>query len=383
MFLLLALASSASASFTVQSVDSGNAVYISLVLDGSDYPWLVYFASGSDLNLARWTGSQWAFEGASCGNLCARFPDAALDSSGNLHVSHGYNAAQLVYSYRTSGGSWTNLAIDTNAQTGDYSGIALDGSNLPGIAYLQNSNKDLKYAKCTASPCTTKSNWHVEFVDRNVTTAVTWKGNNILFDASGNPHFIYRSGSVTKHAYKTGGIWNFNNIGGFTNSIGAVGSGNNIHVCHNASNKLYYAYYNGSTWTDVSLSSVDNNNTYDGCSIALDASGYPHISYKTHQTIGYVNFSIRHAYCTSSPCTSAVNWTTENVKFNGTDPSNNQFSEIKIGSNDLVQIAYVSGSNEHAEEDAEPLLPEIPFHTFPLLTAIVLLSVYLIRGRRD
>jgi hypothetical protein len=55
--------------------------------------------------------------------------------------------------------TWSIITVDTTANVGSFSSIALDSIDCPHISYYDVTNGDLKYAKWTGS------SWSIETVD--------------------------------------------------------------------------------------------------------------------------------------------------------------------------------------------------------------------------
>lgn len=87
--------------------------------------------------------------------------DTAYDSSGRLHVAF-YDRADKVlkYAVQETSGQWSILqTIDNSHMAGEYISLALDSNGLPGVAYYEGNNGDLKYAKFHAGA------WEVVTID--------------------------------------------------------------------------------------------------------------------------------------------------------------------------------------------------------------------------
>lgn len=75
--------------------------------------------------------------------------DIEYDSSGRLHVAY-YDRTEkhLKYAVQETSGLWSVIeTIDNSHMAGEYISLALDSNGLPGVAYYEGNNGDLKYAK--------------------------------------------------------------------------------------------------------------------------------------------------------------------------------------------------------------------------------------------
>jgi hypothetical protein len=83
------------------------------------------------------------------GDVTGGANDIEYDSSGRLHmVFWDRNDTTLKYAVQETNGIWSILeTIDNNPYSGVYLSLALDSNGLPGVAYYDGNNGDLRYAK--------------------------------------------------------------------------------------------------------------------------------------------------------------------------------------------------------------------------------------------
>jgi hypothetical protein len=271
----------------------------SIALDASGYPHISYYdGTNADLKYARWDGSAWRIETVdSMGNVGA-YTSIALDASGYPHISYakiiyfdGTSDLDLKYAHWT-GNAWSIETVDSAGNVGAYTSIALDASGYPHISYYisygeswSTGARALKYAHWTGS------SWSIETVD----SQVLWEGSSIAIDASGRPHIAYQGDYNThgvatlKYARWTGSSWSIETVDSASMdrliypSIALDASGYPQISYSDVSAGLKYARWTGSAW---SIQTIDSGSGSGETSLALDASGRPHISY-VHRGIKY------------------------------------------------------------------------------------------------
>ena len=244
----------------------------SLVVDATDTPYFTYRNDSHDLEFARWDGSDWvgladpASEPDTIDTTNVAYTSIDLDASGYPHISY-YSVGDEALRYaRWNGSDWGGLADPSEPDTvdsdpdgivGNGSSLAVDGLGYPHIAYLDSTNGALKYVRWNGSSWVGWAN-HTgpDTVDGATDSAGGYR--SIALDDAGFPHICYY---------------------------------------HSTDSALKYARWDGYAWVGMvdgtepdvvdSVGSVGRD-----CSLALDSSGYPHISYSdvTNETLKYVQW---------------------------------------------------------------------------------------------
>ncbi|MEN8194352.1 MAG: FlgD immunoglobulin-like domain containing protein [Bacteroidota bacterium] len=173
------------------------------------------------------------------------------------------------------------------------------------------------------------SQWHNELVE-------SYSSNpSIALNSSDQPHILYYSAGDfrMKHAHYDGSTWHYeipdnSSVNGIFKVVKIDDLGN-LHVAYqdDTNRTLRYAFYDGSTWqTEL----VEDTGLYDGnmISMALDASGNPHI---THFDSGAANFDLLYVYYDGS------SWQYEEVD---TTCNSYRYSSIAIDSDGKAHISH-------------------------------------------
>ena len=339
--ILILPASSSLLDWEIQIIDSAGEVgwYTSIALDSSGFPHISYFDyTNKNLKYTKWTGSSWDIQIVDSEGDVGSYTSLKMDSSGFPHISY-YDATNTGLKYaRWTGSAWDIQTVDSTVFAGKYTSLALDSSNFPHISYYDENNSDLKYARWTGSA------WDIQTVDSTGEVGVY---TSLALDSSNFPHICYSDISNTslKYTYWTGSAWNTQAIVSAPR-IGAVisvesphirtsialDSSGFPHISHydSTNNDVKYSKWTGSAWVTQTVESEGDVGLY--AFLSLDSSNTPHISFYDAE-----NSHLKYARWNGS------SWDKETV-----DSSNGVGSEtsIALDGNGLAHISYYDWEND-------------------------------------
>jgi hypothetical protein len=213
-----------------------------------------------------------------------RFSSLEFDSSDNPHIAYRDETNGALKYARFTGSVWDIQTVpDPASNVGSYASLALDSSDYARISYEEGGSQVgvLKYAEWTGS------SWLVEKVDGQAKGV--GKYTSIAVDSTDDPHIAYQKFFGTKalkYAHKTGSTWSKETVESDKGSIGgytsiAIDASDNPHISYYVGGKIHYAHYTGSSWEIETVGSGSRQT-----SIVLDALGNPHISYASKESSG-------------------------------------------------------------------------------------------------
>jgi hypothetical protein len=169
--------------------------------------------------------SEWFFEQIEAGGDFGIWSSVFVDSRDTPHVSY-FDAADgaLKYAMRQDG-IWTVETIDATGSAGSWSVLTLDSKSQPLVAYESIDPHELRYAYRN------ESRWTIETIH----SGVAYRHMSLSIGQNDDPHIVFYT---------------------------------------EKDRSLMYASKSRGTWM---LEWIDNNSY--GCSVSLDSSGAPHISY--------------------------------------------------------------------------------------------------------
>jgi hypothetical protein len=204
----------------------------------------------------------------------------AVDSSGRLHLAfydtHSHN---LEYVVRSASGVWSDVKIvDKSATSVTYVSLALDRKGIPGIAYYDAKNADLKYARLSGGAFS---------VTRIDSKGSVGESPSLAYTSANKPAISYysRSGGNLKLAVLGKSKWTLStidssgNTGKYTSlALNSKTGGWGIAYLNATTGILRYAE-KGKTgaWKFTNIEKIGGSNSYT--SLAFDTKARPAISY--------------------------------------------------------------------------------------------------------
>ncbi len=287
----------------VDTTPAGAGFYVSLALDSSNNPHLVYGeVFGADttdkLKYAYKDSTGWHIailtenSYISYINLVL-YHDLPRISFYNDSANNGEGELQYIY---TDGKTWSIENVTAKPSGGRMNSLAIDSSGNPSISYydiysgpVQGS---LRYA--TRTP---EGIWENTIVDGNILdlhNVGMW--NSIALDSQGNPHISYNAnnggGGILKYASWNGTAWTIETVSDLKSASSKLllDKANSPIIVYQdvTTGNFEYAYKEGSNWI------INNIDTIDGVgqwiSSTLSPSGVPYVSYTT------ANSRLKYAY---------------------------------------------------------------------------------------
>lgn len=204
--------------------------------------------------------------------------DLAYDRDGVLHfVYYDQTLHTIKYGTRDTTGAWSaTRTLDTSGfDVGATLSLALDPTGKPSLAYYDNTNGDLDYARFDGIA------WKRSIIDSK---NIAGQFPSLAFDDHGNPVVAYyrKTSGDLRVMRSDGTTWTrtevetADDVGRFASL--AVSRNNTIGVAYadTTTGDLHYAQWNGSSWT------IDNVQDLRGTafiSLAFNNSNVPAISY--------------------------------------------------------------------------------------------------------
>ncbi|MEP7198817.1 MAG: hypothetical protein ABI874_03265, partial [Chloroflexota bacterium] len=349
--------------------------YFSLALDANDAPHISYFyAFGvtAHIRYATKVGNYWVAEFVDTSGFLGEFNSIALDNGGTPHVSYlDYTHNQLKYARRLGANQWAVTVVDASQWFGGFTSIALDRVGNPHIGYTGVAN-EARYADWTGATWLTRtveSNvWYIALAldgndvprvayygwgERDLTYA-RWNGtqwakqrvdsvaqvgrySSLALDAQGNPHISYSDykKNLLKVADRNGGAWRIQTLdaigaaGGYTD-LALDGNGNaRISYYDGVNGDLKYVRSTGSAWLTETVDAVGDVGIYS--SLALTSDGSPRISY-----YDATNGDLKFARWTGSA------WLTETVDAVGNVGA---YTSLALDGDGNARISYYDATN--------------------------------------
>jgi|WetSurMetagenome_2_1015567.scaffolds.fasta_scaffold16152_2 hypothetical protein len=276
--------------FRLDTVDNHLRHNSSMVLGTDGLPQMAFEATGpfsSQLNYARWTGSQWSIQNVADLNVGG---DAhiAVDSNNAPHIS--YVACNPYYC--TPGfADWVGSQWVVTSTVEGAGPLVIDATDTLHMAYM--------YGNVTGS---VSLRYAYRMNNQWITTTVDSGLDNLLppalaLNSEGDPQIAYYANGALRYAAWSGSMWttqvveNHPNVG-LAVDLAMDGTGQ-PHLSYYDWNlgDLRYATRVGTSWITAT---VDSSGDVGGeTSLALDQLGHPHIAYydATHKAVKYARWT--------------------------------------------------------------------------------------------
>lgn len=273
-----------SGDWEVETVDpAASDGYTSLAVDAGGAAHVLYFHTGSYLlEHAVQTGGEWQVETVDTGRAVGEGSSLKLDGQQAPHIS-SVDLAQNEIRYAVRGGgrqadgAWT---AETVADAGDGSydtSLAVDGGGVVHVGYYYeiplSSAQQLEYAYRDAS------GWHVE----QLYSMSLYGGSLSLALAPDGQPCIGYSDSAVVYAWRTTSGWQKQGAAGLGQDVSmalTAGGWPRVSFYESMYHRLVFAYKDDAGWHSEMVES-DVGASGGHPSLAVDASGNPHLSYFT------------------------------------------------------------------------------------------------------
>jgi hypothetical protein len=253
--------------------------------------------------------------------LAGPYSSLASSADGTQHIAYWDGTKQILKyavcaSNCTVAANWQRGVVDQSADVGRFASLRVQ-SGVRHVVYFDGTNRNLKYAKCSAD-CLMPGSWSKGVIAS--VGDVGWDASLAISPQSGRLHVSYVDATTfpVKFKYATcllgcTSVANWqratidgagSNVAGFGTSI-ALGADGRRHVSYQAGKQLRYATCSVScgyswAWKAVTADPAPYVGAYS--SLAVDANGVRHVSYYDH-----INLDLKYARCASN-CTSPAGW---------------------------------------------------------------------------
>ncbi len=261
--------------------------------------------------------------------------DNGQTDEGRTYVFHGGpNGA--------AAGAYTNTALDTTGDVGEYTSIAIGADGLALISYRDKTNGDLKVAHCSDVACASAT---ITTLDSAVDVG-EYTGIAIGVDGLGLVSYRDKTNFDLKVAHcdntactsaTISTLDSSGSVGEYTDvAIGTDGLGL-ISYHDDANDNLKVAHCSNTACTSATTSTIDTDQGTSS-SITIGSDGLGLVSY---QAFGTTNRPLKVAHCSNVACTSATTSTIDATAFSG------DYTSIAVGTDGLGLVAYKSTSNHN------------------------------------
>ncbi len=339
---LIGAVSVSHATWMIDTVDGGKTFDLTsqqaMALDSNGNPHIVY---GADhLYHAYFDGTTWHSEMIDSAAGVGSEAMIYIDSADHIHIFYADYVAQNLafadlyiskpfYRYATNAhGSWTVEPLDFIYSSNFF---YVDPSGVVKLVYhLWDANQ-------TAMIATNESGvWHSEPIDLPVSNF-----NNLVFDAAGAIHLLYRDWPDIMYATNASGEWRTGVVDSVWNGgrymALAVGTDGQVHIVYSDggyidNRKLKYATGTFGAWNVEIIEDLGSANALGEIAVRVDAGNTVHIAYhdNAHDNLKYARGT-------------AGSWTTETVD---NSPGNvGESPSLVLDQAGMVHISYWDAGN--------------------------------------
>lgn len=176
------------------------------------------------------------------------------------------------------GGTFQTSTIDSSADVGVGSSIAIDSNNKAHVSYYDITNKAIKYATNVSGA------WVSTTIATNVDGGGSPSQSVIKIDSNYKVHIIYYdyyNGGI-KYSTNISGAWTTSTIAAGSNFSMVIDANNKLHVSHSggvmSATGLYYTTNASGAWVSSAIDNPPQNSVYS-TAIAIDKNNKLHILY--------------------------------------------------------------------------------------------------------
>ncbi len=270
-----------------QTVDATGWVgtYSSLALDQTGNVHISYYDStNGNLKYATNSGGPWNIQAIDTTGDVGRYTAIGVDAGGNVHIVYQQTVTFLnrVLKYAWFDGSWHFGIVDNNGGNGwvgAYNSLAIDGTDHIHVSYQNQSTADLQYAYGPGM-------WAIDTVDSDLDGCGQW--SHIAVDAGDIPgiSYMHRPGMTAQNLrYTYGGLNNWSmeivdnrDVCGDFSSIAFDGMNQPMIAYYGTSTgDLRFAWDSAGTWVRENVDTGGDVGRYT--SISTDSTDCPRVSY--------------------------------------------------------------------------------------------------------
>lgn len=269
-------------------------LYTSIARDPDGKIWISYYDySNGDLKYARFASGSWSIKTIYSDGNIGLYTSIAIDSNKRPGIIFGDATNNtLHYTYLNEDAKWvaSSLGIGSTTDVGMNTSLALNGFGDPIISYRDLTADDLKFARYLTP------NWEKSYINPDILagqhSSTAWIDDYrpaIAFYDQADGDLIYAKWNLISRLWEFQEVDTAGDVGRYVSL--AIDPGGNPHMSYLDATygNLKYAYWNTVTksWNITPVDAASDVGYYS--SLALDESGRPYVSYydKTNEQIKY------------------------------------------------------------------------------------------------